>query len=224
MAREDHPVVQVPWFDAVANAGWAKKACPPRPSGNMRRGVTWLANASPGAIPLRKGDKLANIWQGWLSMKKSAHRWLHLVAPSLPTAMGYPTWSTTPGIGAPTGVGLMRMPPRQMVRGSCRPYRKLGSARPSGAQACHPGWFFSLLSQLLRKLSPGSPPWHLARYWHVPHRFSLCPEYLRVIVVSAGLYNAPCHILLQFIFFCCSFRRASLAEKYRLHLSTGGFA
>ena len=62
--------MQVPWFDAVANAGWAKKACPPRPSGNMRRGVTWLANASPGAIPLRKGDKLANIWQGWLSMKK----------------------------------------------------------------------------------------------------------------------------------------------------------
>ena len=160
--------MQVPWFDAVANAGWAKKACPPRPSGNMRRGVTWLANASPGAIPLRKGDKLANIWQGWLSMKKSAHRWLHLVAPSLPTAMGYPTWSTTPGIGAPTGVGLMRMPPRQMVRGSCRPYRKLGSARPSGAQACHPGWFFSLLSQLLRKLSPGSPPWHLARILACP--------------------------------------------------------
>ena len=99
--RENHPVVQVSWYDAVA--------CPRKLSGNSRPAAAWNQSGTSGVT---NSSRAANTWpipgkdySRFETVPKTALRALRRWAPSLQMATACTTWPATSGNGAATGIG-----------------------------------------------------------------------------------------------------------------------
>jgi len=63
--RENHPVVQVSWYDAIAYAKGPENGCQRKPSGNSPLAAAWNQNATSGVTSSSRAvDYTANTWQG----------------------------------------------------------------------------------------------------------------------------------------------------------------
>jgi hypothetical protein len=109
LGRENHPVVQVCWYDAVAYAQCAANGCLRKPSGNSPPAVGWNQSGTSGVTNSSRAANTGRIpgreYFRFETVVKTALWVLRLWAPSLQMATACTTWPATSGNGAATGIG-----------------------------------------------------------------------------------------------------------------------
>ena len=157
------------------------RSCPPRQSGNLRRGVAWRVPPSPGATSTSRRQGHGQQLAGRVPLGEPAGGRVrgNVAGGELPsrTATDSTTWPGTSGSGPATGTSNVLPIRRSTPAVSHQPQGHLTRAelQPGPARRAHPpkgdqGWVASVCPQLLPALPARSPPAADDRHLHVASR------------------------------------------------------
>ena len=167
--KDDHPVVQVCWYDALAYASWARKRLPTEAEWEYAsRGGLARARYVWGDLVLPGGKWQANVWEGRFPDQNTADDGFTRTAAGRQrlrrTDSAFSTWPAMSGSGARTGIGPVTRgtrvkTPLDRQRASTRTSRTSSSEFSAAGRSCAPtstahGIFPAPAARVLRTARP----------------------------------------------------------------------